>query len=143
MGVITHTRRERLLLHCWASHYCTCLSRYPFKYEVATWLPAEDLDKPTPISTSVENDALNSFVYQTVGHNLLPYYATALNSTLTSYTDSRGGGSVNQDLSYKLEKEGEADDPHRLLEYIQKALLEYALGQFSQYISARGWKMCV
>jgi len=85
---------------------------------VATWLPAEDLDKPTPISTSVENDELDSFMYQTVGHNLLPYYATALNLPL--YRTPIMGGSVNQDLSYKLEKEDEIEDLHRLLEFIQK-----------------------
>jgi len=86
--------------------------------EVTTWLPAEDLDKPIPLSTNVENDELDSFMYQTIGHNLLPYYATALNLPL--YRTPIVGGSVNQDLSYKLEKKDETEDLHRLLEYVQK-----------------------
>ncbi|KAF8417349.1 hypothetical protein EV426DRAFT_578232 [Tirmania nivea] len=86
--------------------------------DVTTWLPAEDLDKPIPLPTNVENDELDSFMYQTIGHNLLPYYATALNLPL--YRTPIMGGSVNQDLSYRLEKKDETEDLYRLLEYVQK-----------------------
>ncbi|RPB20298.1 hypothetical protein L211DRAFT_841813 [Terfezia boudieri ATCC MYA-4762] len=86
--------------------------------EITTCLPAEDLDKPIPLSTNVENDELDSFMYQTIGHNLLPYYATALNLPL--YRTSIVGSSVNQCLSYKLEKTDETEDLHRLLEYVRK-----------------------
>lgn len=86
--------------------------------QVTTCLPQEDLDDPIPLSTSIENDELDSFVYQTIGHNLLPYYATALNIPL--YRTTIVGKSVNQNLSYQLAENDETEDLYRLLADVQK-----------------------
>ncbi|KAF8468827.1 hypothetical protein BDZ91DRAFT_626649, partial [Kalaharituber pfeilii] len=84
--------------------------------EATTYIPSQDLNNPITISTHTEKDELDSFMYQTVGHNLLPYFATALNLPL--YRAPIVGGSVNQDLAYKVEKEDETEDLYRLLSYI-------------------------
>ncbi|KAF3126981.1 hypothetical protein TWF703_010272 [Orbilia oligospora] len=45
-----------------------------------------------------DSDDLNSFMYQTVGHTVLPHYSSILNIPL--YRTAITGSSVNQDLSY-------------------------------------------
>lgn len=86
---------------------------------IATYLPSHDVNTPIPsILSNVEKDELDSFMYQTVGHNLLPYYATALNIPL--YRTPVIGSAINQNLAYKLENKDETEDLYRLLKYVQQ-----------------------
>lgn len=68
------------------------------------------------------NEDLNSFMYQTIGHQLLGYYADLLNVPL--YRKRIEGGSVNQDLAYvpgteTASKGDETEDLLELVRYIQ------------------------
>lgn len=86
---------------------------------ITTHLPSHDVNTPIPsILSNVEKDELDSFLYQTIGHNLLPYYATALNIPL--YRTPIIGSAVNQNLAYKLERKDETEDLYRLLKYVQQ-----------------------
>ncbi|KAK6517697.1 hypothetical protein TWF506_004879 [Arthrobotrys conoides] len=72
-----------------------------------------NLHPPVPSSTSQTSDHgddsedLNSFMYQTVGHTVLPHYASILNIPL--YRAAITGSSVNQELSYHPNSTGSVD----------------------------------
>ncbi|KAJ6263377.1 Diphthine--ammonia ligase [Drechslerella dactyloides] len=65
------------------------------------------------------SDDLNSFMYQTVGHNALPHYSTILGIPL--YRAPITGGSINQELSYHpnpaaaADQKDETEDLYELL----------------------------
>ncbi|KAK6348536.1 hypothetical protein TWF718_006324 [Orbilia javanica] len=62
---------------------------------------------PSETSDHADSDDLNSFMYQTVGHTVLPHYSSILNIPL--YRAAITGSSVNQDLSYHPSATGSAD----------------------------------
>ncbi|KAK6519451.1 hypothetical protein TWF281_003285 [Arthrobotrys megalospora] len=91
-----------------------------------------NLHPPVPSSQTSDNDDsddLNSFMYQTVGHTVLPHYASILGIPL--YRAPITGSSVNQDLSYhpsttnsnsesgKSEEEDEIENLYALLHSIK------------------------
>ncbi|KAI5838953.1 hypothetical protein DFP73DRAFT_599237 [Morchella snyderi] len=61
-------------------------------------------------------DELDSFMYQTVGHTLLPFYPNAL--SLPLYRHPITGHSADQNLSYSLTADDETEDLLPLLRYI-------------------------
>ncbi|KAF3934954.1 hypothetical protein ABW19_dt0208680 [Dactylella cylindrospora] len=70
---------------------------------------------PDPQTTS---DDLNSFMYQTVGHNVLPHYSTILGIPL--YRAAITGSSINQELSYHPSAEDPRDEIEDLYELLKK-----------------------
>ncbi|KAI5781008.1 hypothetical protein DFH27DRAFT_519593 [Peziza echinospora] len=93
-----------------------------------------NLHPPPPPPPHAETDELDSFMYQTIGHNLLPLYPSILEVPL--YRTSITGTSVNQDLAYRKSSDGDGDtttttttttpphdeteDLHRLLSSIKR-----------------------
>lgn len=93
------------LLHCIANgHRIVALANlHPpvpnFKPQITTHPPTTT---PESFASLIEGtkDELDSFMYQTVGHGLLPFYPTALNVPLYRYPIT--GSSVDQSLSYRF-----------------------------------------
>lgn len=101
------------LLHCVANgHRIVALANlHP---PIPNSLPKVTTHLPTAISerfTSLvdgHKDELDSFMYQTVGHGLLPLYPNALGIPLYRYPIT--GSSVDQNLSYKFSALGVSGD---------------------------------
>ncbi|EGX51741.1 hypothetical protein AOL_s00043g760 [Orbilia oligospora ATCC 24927] len=81
-----------------------------------------------------DSDDLNSFMYQTVGHTVLPHYSSILNIPL--YRAAITGSSVNQDLSYhpnatasvnggKQEENEEVDEIENLYDLLHSIKLKH------------------
>eukprot|EP00093_Oithona_nana_P001404 01404.XXX_4712_5666_1 [CDS] Oithona nana genome sequencing. len=66
-----------------------------------------------------ENE-LDSYMYQTVGHQAIDYYAEAMDKPL--FRGSIRGSSLNQSSDYKETKEDEVEDLYDLLESIKSKL---------------------
>lgn len=63
------------------------------------------------------HDDLDSFCFQTVGHQLLPLYATCMNVPL--YRKTFHGQSVARDLQYHKADGDEVEDLYALLAFVQ------------------------
>ncbi|ERF68047.1 hypothetical protein EPUS_06437 [Endocarpon pusillum Z07020] len=101
------------LLHCIQNgHKIVALANlYPVSAEPST-------DGPV----TLEGEDLNSFMYQTVGHTIVPLYAEALDLPL--YRRGIGGKTVNTERDYAFEEgvdPDEAEDLIPLLEEIRQA----------------------
>lgn len=88
--------------------------------QITTHLPTTI---PSSFAALVEGtkDELDSFMYQTVGHGLLPFYPNALNIPLYRFPIT--GSSVDQNLSYRFSAGGigsrdETEDLVPLLKYV-------------------------
>src|SRR5436190_172472 len=81
----------------------------------------DDLD----LSREDENDDMNSFMYQTVGHNVLQHYSAILGIPL--YRAAITGSSQNQDLSYhhRHPKGSESDETEDLFGLLQRVKLKH------------------
>lgn len=115
------------LLHCIANgHRIVALANlHPpipnSSSQVTTYLPTSE---PFFLLVDGHKDELDSFMYQTVGHGLLPFYPNALGVPLYRYPII--GSSVDQNLSYKFSGLGfgdsgdgdETEDLVPLLRYI-------------------------
>lgn len=93
------------LLHCIANgHRIIALANlHPpipkSSSQVTTHLPTATSNPFVPLADG-HRDELDSFMYQTVGHGLLPFYPNALGVPLYRYPIT--GSSVDQGLSYKF-----------------------------------------
>ncbi|ODV88171.1 hypothetical protein CANARDRAFT_188992, partial [[Candida] arabinofermentans NRRL YB-2248] len=87
------------ILHCQANgHELICLANlYP---------PPSD------------SDELDSFMYQTVGHDILAYYEQCIGKPM--YRQMITGGSENQNLEYKKTLRDETEDLYELLKTVKK-----------------------
>ena len=62
-------------------------------------------------------EELDSYMYQTVGHNAIDLYAQAMNLPL--YRETIQGSSISQGKVYTKSEEDEVEDLYRLLEKIK------------------------
>ncbi|CAH2350630.1 diphthine--ammonia ligase [[Candida] railenensis] len=65
-----------------------------------------------------ERDEIDSFMFQTVGHDIINSYSECLDIPL--YREKIVGSSKNQKLEYSLTKEDEIEDLFRLLQRVQR-----------------------
>lgn len=100
------------LLHCIENgHKIICLANlYPTS-------PASS-EGPTNTATA-EGEDLNSFMYQTVGHTVIPLYAEALSMPL--YRCQIRGEAINKERYYVLTEHDETEDLFSLLQEIKQA----------------------
>ena len=66
-----------------------------------------------------ESDEIDSFMFQTVGHDVIEYYSQCLDVPL--YRQPIKGKSANQNLEYLITKNDEIEDLFQLLSTIQKS----------------------
>lgn len=66
-----------------------------------------------------ESDEIDSFMFQTVGHDVIEYYSQCLDVPL--YRQPIKGKSANQNLEYLITKNDEIEDLYQLLSTIQKS----------------------
>lgn len=64
-------------------------------------------------------DEIDSFMFQTVGHDIISYYSLCLDVPL--YRQAIEGGSKNQDLEYSKTENDEIEDLYQLIDTILKA----------------------
>lgn len=97
------------LLHCIQNgHKIVALANlYPDSTETSTDGPA-----------TLEGEDLNSFMYQTVGHTIVPLYAEALNLPL--YRRGIGGRAVNIERDYAFEEGVDPDEAEDLIPLLQE-----------------------
>ena len=80
---------------------------------------------PSPSATSDDED-LNSYMYQTVGHSVIPLYEQALGIPL--YRQEITGKAVNSDRDYAAPLHGgaqEQDETEDLVPLLRKAMLAH------------------
>ncbi|RCK54652.1 Diphthine--ammonia ligase [Candida viswanathii] len=65
-----------------------------------------------------ESDEIDSFMFQTVGHDIIEYYGQCLDVPL--YRQPIRGKSANQNLEYLITENDEIEDLHKLLSKIQE-----------------------
>ncbi|CAK9440502.1 uncharacterized protein LODBEIA_P45880 [Lodderomyces beijingensis] len=65
-----------------------------------------------------QQDEIDSFMFQTVGHDVIPFYSECLDVPL--YREPILGSSVNQKLEYSYTAEDEIEDLYRLIAKVQQ-----------------------
>lgn len=61
-------------------------------------------------------DEIDSFMYQSVGHDVIPLYAECFDLPL--YREKIGGQSINQNLDYQFTEKDETEDLYRLIKRV-------------------------
>ncbi|KAI9880289.1 MAG: hypothetical protein M1830_004408 [Pleopsidium flavum] len=109
------------ILHCIANgHAVIALANlYP-----APRAPSKATSEEDPTGDSIGNreaeDDLNSYMYQTVGHNVIPLYAEALDLPL--YRQEILGIAINADKSYAPSSDGDGDETESLIPLFRKVM---------------------
>ncbi|KAJ7373166.1 diphthine--ammonia ligase [Desmophyllum pertusum] len=88
-------------------------------------------------------DELDSYMYQTVGHNAIDLYAQAMDLPL--YRGTIQGSSVDQGKMYTENQQDEVEDLYKLLKNIKDdiAFDAVSVGAICQTIKESEWNMCV
>jgi len=83
------------------------------------YLPSSSSTTAALGPAATTSDELDSYMYQTIGHTLLPLYATCLNLPL--YRRAILGGSVNTTLDYRV-NEGDGDETEDLTQLLRSVM---------------------
>jgi len=112
------------ILHCIANgHTVVALANLHPPPRVPSKASPEEGPTGTSIRDGEDEDDLNSYMYQTVGHSVIPLYAEALDLPL--YRQEILGTAINADKSYAPSSDDDGDETESLIPLLRKVMVAH------------------